>query len=193
MSETLSLNFSMPILSVQVSPDAKAGAERSGGASDAEVNEYIKQQAAVNLEQKKDEMTHVLAAMDKAAGEVKQAHEKAFSEYPGQIAKLSVEIAKRILSQSVDRGDYDIEEIIKKTLTVAPTSDNCVVKLNPVDMQKAQELLGEKPDSIAANIRFISDEGIGRAQCVLETPKGIVEYFIDDQLNRIAEAIGAVN
>ena len=193
MAETLSLNLSMPILSVQVSSNGEVGADEDGGASETEVNEYIRQQAAISLEQEKGEMRQVLATMDKAAEQVKQVHAKSFSEYPKQIAKLSVEIAKRILSKSVENGEYDIEEIIEKTLTVAPTNDDCVVKLNSVDMQKAQKLLGERPDSVVANVRLVSDDTVGPAECVLETPKGIVEYFIDDQLNRIAEAIGAVN
>ena len=44
-------------------------------------------------------------------------------------------------------------------------------------------------DNLKTHIRLEADPNIGRAECVLETDKGIVEYFIDDYLERIAKAI----
>ena len=52
-----------------------------------------------------------------------------------------------------------------------------------------QKALGEKPDGDLADVKFISDPKIGRAECLLESPKGIVESLINEHLDRISKAL----
>ena len=38
-------------------------------------------------------------------------------------------------------------------------------------------------------IKFVSDSNIGRAECLIETPKGIVESLIEKNLEQISKAL----
>jgi flagellar biosynthesis/type III secretory pathway protein FliH len=41
-------------------------------------------------------------------------------------------------------------------------------------------------------ISFVGDPNIGQAECVLETPKGIIESFINEHIERLGEALKKV-
>lgn len=118
-----------------------------------------------------------------------QFYDKLFVEHKEEIAKLSVEIARKVLSRQVQDGDYEIESIIKEALENAPTRQDVVVHLNPEDHTVLQKARQDEPDCDLAGIKFVSDPNIGRAECLLETPKGTVASLIDEHLERIGNAL----
>jgi flagellar biosynthesis/type III secretory pathway protein FliH len=118
-----------------------------------------------------------------------QFYDKLFAEHKEEIARLSVEIARKILAQQVQNGDYEIESIVTEALTNAPTRQEVVVHLNPEDLILCQKVQQDEPNGALADIKLISDPNIGRAECLLETPKGIVESLIDEHLERIGKAL----
>ncbi len=113
-----------------------------------------------------------------------------FSEHKEEIARLSVEIARKILMQKVSDGDYEIESIVKETLGHTPSRQDLVVHLNPDDLaecRKAQQQ--DEQGGALAGIQFVPDPNIGRAECLLESPKGIIKSLIDEHLERIGKAL----
>ena len=110
-------------------------------------------------------------------------------EHKDEIAKLSVEIARKVLMQKVENGDYEIESIVKEALNNAPTRQDLVVRLNPQDLEQLQKAQQEQPGGDLAGIKFVPDPDIGRAECLLESPKGIIESLIDKHLERVSEAL----
>ena len=91
------------------------------------------------------------------------------------------------MSQKVKDGDYQIESIVQEALNNAPARQNIVVRLNPQDLAKCQQL--QKSDSMLASVKLVADPGIGPAECVVETPKGKVESLIDGHLEQVARAL----
>ena len=91
--------------------------------------------------------------------------------------------------QKVEDGDYKIESIIKEAINNAPTRQDIVIHLNPEDLTECQKALKEEPDGALNDIKFVSDSNIGRAECLLESPKGIVESLINEHLERISKAL----
>jgi len=116
-------------------------------------------------------------------------YDKVFVEHKEEIAKLSVEIARKILMQKVEDGDYEIESIVKEALKNAPTHQDLVVHLNPEDLAECQKVQKEEPESDLAGVKFVSDPKIGRAECLLESPKGIIESLINEHLERVGKAL----
>lgn len=113
-----------------------------------------------------------------------------FREHREEIARLSVEIARKILMQKVDDRDYEIESIVKEALAHAPSRHDLVVHLNPDDLaqcRKAQQ--HDEQGGALAGIEFVPDPNIGRAECLLESPKGIIKSLIDENLERIGKAL----
>jgi flagellar assembly protein FliH len=143
--------------------------------------------AAAPVQQKENTAT-VCQALQEAVNKLNEQHENIFREHKEQIAKLSVEIARKILGQKVQEGDYAIEAIVQESLKNVPKREDVVVHLNPEDLseyQKAQEGTGEG----LACIKLVANASVGRAECLLETPKGVIESFINDQIERIGEAL----
>jgi flagellar biosynthesis/type III secretory pathway protein FliH len=67
------------------------------------------------------------------------------------------------------------------------------VHLNPEDLEKCQKAQQHEQSGVLAGIKLIPDPNIGRAECLLESPKGIIKSLIDDNLERIGKALGNVN
>jgi flagellar biosynthesis/type III secretory pathway protein FliH len=131
-----------------------------------------------------------LQALDAAAEKLCLIYEKMIVEHRQAIAKLSIEIARKILTQKVKDGDYKIESIVQEAINNAPARQNIVVRLNPQDFAKCQQM--QQADSMLASVKLVADPMIGAAECVVETPKGKVESLIDGHLEQVARALNKV-
>jgi len=140
----------------------------------------------------KAEIAQLCQTLNGLVGELNRFYEQVLAKHKEEIAKLSVEIAKKVLMQKVQKSDYQIESIVKEALKNAPARQQVLVHLNPQDLPQCQKLQQDDPDSAFAGIKFIADPSIGRAECLLETPKGIIKSFIDEHLERISEALAKV-
>jgi len=146
-------------------------------------------EAAGLQETEKENLATVCRALQEAVNKINRSQENIFDGYKGQIVKLSVEIARKILAQKIAKGDYEIESIIQEALKNAPTRQQVVVRLNPDDLAQLRKA---RQGGTAGDIEFVADVSIGRAQCVVETPKGIIESLIDEHLEQIGEMLKKV-
>jgi flagellar biosynthesis/type III secretory pathway protein FliH len=189
MPGTFTVSVGRPILSVQILTDSARGA---GLANDEGVRTgFDAEQAALirNLEKQKQELALLLSTLGELTVKLNDFYNKAFSEHKAEIAKLSLEIARKVIVQKVKKGDYEMESIIQEALNNAPTREDVVVRLNPQDLAGLQKMQQDKGSDVFAGIKFVGDSNIGRAECLLETPKGIIESLIDKHLEQIGKAL----
>lgn len=179
MSQTVTIQLERPIASAKLLDEA--GGEVQTASAESRQAELLAQQ--------KEGVAQVCQALQDAANKVNEFQEKLFKEHKEQIAKLSVEIARKILMQKVQEGDYAIESIVEEALKNAPTHQDLAVHLNPEDLAQCQKLQQEDATGTLAGVKLVSDPNIGRAECLLETPKGIIESLIDEHLERIGKAL----
>lgn len=142
-----------------------------------------------SLEAEKSALASVCRALQEAVDQVNRSREELFEKYKEQIVKLSVEIAGRILAQKTEKGDYEIESIVQEALSSAPCRQDLVVRLNPDDLAGFQKAQQGRADSDLGEVRFVADSGVGKAECVVETPKGIIQSLIGERLEQIAEML----
>ena len=140
------------------------------------------------LENQKQQYAEVLQTLEAVAAKLQLVYERAIVEHRQAIAKLAVEIARKILAQKVKDGEYQIESIIHEALNNSPTRQDIVVRLNPQDFTRCQQMQ-QQGEAAFAGIKFVADAGIGPAQCVVETPKGKVESLIDEHLEQVGRAL----
>lgn len=194
MSQTLTVNLNKPIISAKVLDDYAGGVGSkmsSSGRADSEANtEQILKQ---DLEAQKAVFSQACQTLNGVIAKFNQFCDKLYVEHREEIARLSVEIARKILMQKVENGDYEIESIIKEALKNAPGSQDVIVHLNPEDLEKCQKAQQDGPGGVLAGIKLIPDPNIGRAECLLESPKGIIKSLIDDNLERIGKALEKAN
>ena len=179
MSRTVTIRLEKSIASAKLQNGASGGATTaSAEAREAEL-----------LRLQKENLAEVCKVLQDAVNKVNEFQENLFKEHKEQIAKLSVEIARKILVQKVEEKDYAIEPIIEEALKNAPTPQDVVVHLNPEDLVEYQKVQQDGATGPLAGVKFVSDPNIGRAECLLETPKGIIESLIDERLERIGKAL----
>jgi len=138
------------------------------------------------------ELARLLEIVQGLAGGLHQLHEQTLVRHRTEIARLALEIARRILMCKVGKGDYEIQAIVEEALQRAPTRQNVVVRLHPEDVSRCQQLQQDTPRSPFAELEFRADGSIGRGECLVETPKGIVRSFLEEHLEHIGEALQKV-
>jgi flagellar biosynthesis/type III secretory pathway protein FliH len=194
MSQMLTINFSKPITSAKFLDDRTygdvgklSGSGREG--SEADDVQMLRQE----LDAQKNVFLQACQTLNDVISKLNQFYDKIFAERREEIARLSVEIARKILMQKVENGDYEIESIIKEALSKAPANQDVIVHLNPGDLEKCRKAQQDEPGGALSGIKLISDPNIGRAECMLESPKGIIKSLIDDNLDRIGKALEKAN
>jgi flagellar biosynthesis/type III secretory pathway protein FliH len=186
MSGPLTINLSRPITSARILGGEAEPIERKPeldkrGAESAQVNSQMEAQKAA-FAQSCQTLNSVINMLNQFCARV-------FAEHSEKIAKLSVEIARKILVQKVENGDYEIESIVKETLKNAPSHQDLIVHLNPDDLTQFEKVKQNGTGNAFAGIKFVPDQKIGRAECLLESPKGIIESLIDEHLEQIGRAL----
>jgi flagellar assembly protein FliH len=144
------------------------------------------------LARQRASLSQACQALQETVNKINEFQENIFKGHREQIAKLSAEIARKILAQKIQSGDYEIESIVQESLKNVPARQDVVVHLNPDDFAQCEQAQQAAGSSVLAGIKLIADPNIGRGECLLETPKGIIESFIDEQIERIGEALKKV-
>lgn len=198
MTQTLTISLVQPLATCRV-VGASGHDQPANGDAESEMSrieakelaalkaEQIKKMRAI--EEQEQNLTLLCATLDGVAGKLNDLYEQTLTQNRSDIAKLAVEIARKILGQRTQNGDYDIHAIIEEALKRAPTRQELVVRVNPEDLPRCQQLQQTKPDSPFAELSFVADHDVTRAGCLIETPKGVVRSFVEEHLNRIAEAL----
>ena len=174
--QTPTIVVDVPVLSTA----GDSGSEHSGYCIEAE------------LELQKREYAKAMQTLDAITEMLQFVYEKSIVEYRQHIAKLAVEIARKILVAKVKDGDYQIETIVAEALKNAPTQQEIVIRLNPKDLARYQQIQQDtKGQAIAESdgVKFVADPSIGPAECVVETPKGKIESLINEHLEQVERAL----
>ncbi|MCX5645668.1 MAG: FliH/SctL family protein [Phycisphaerae bacterium] len=144
------------------------------------------------LQEQRNKLARLLETVNGVAAGLHRSYEQMLASNHGEIAKLAVEIARKILMYKAGKGDYEIQAIVEEALQQAPTRQNVVVRLHPEDLPRCQQLQRENPQSPLAELEFTADGSLGRGECLVQTPKGIVQSFIEEHLERISGALQKV-
>jgi len=142
-----------------------------------------------DLEAQKSLYSEVCLTLEALITKLNQFYDEIFAGHKEEIARLSVEIARKILMQKIQDGDYEIESIVKETLKNAPTHQDLTAHLNPGDLAACQKAQQGDGGGTLAGVKLVADPNIGRAECVLESPKGVIKSLIDKHLEQIGKAL----
>lgn len=191
MSQIVTVNLNKPIASAKLLDDHVQSDDIQTPSPDVEESSAGATQIHLkDLEAQKAVFSQACQTLNGVIAKLNQFCENLYVGHREEIARLSVEIARKILMQKVENGDYEIESIIKEALKNAPGGQDVIVHLNPEDVEKCRKAQKDQPDIVLTGIKLIPDANIGRAECLLESPKGIIKLLIDDSLERIGKALG---
>lgn len=190
MLQTFTVHLDRPSSSVSIMKDYSiaAGAGQSGSEATnprATADRGLTQE----LEAEKAAYLQTCQTLNGVIEKLNQFCDTAFVAHKEEVAKLAVEIARKVLMRKVEDGDYEIESIVKEAIENAPSRDGLVVKLNPQDLSALQKAQQDNNGEILAGIKLVSDANISRAECIVESPKGVIESLIDGHLEQIGKAL----
>ncbi len=186
MSDTFAVEVINPIGSVTILDGPGSDSENHAAASVNATGTSVTPAESQNQKESYERACQTLLAV---AGKLNQFYDEMFTGHKDEIAKLSVEIARKVLMQKVENGEYEIEPIIKEAIKSSPSQQDLVVHLNPQDMAAYEKAMQENGDKAFAGIKFVSDQNIGPAECTLESPKGTIESKINEHLDQIAKTL----
>lgn len=184
MPQTLTIRLAGPVAAVRVI-DAQ---DLSRRVQQRECETRNKTSETENQKQLQ-ELGRLCALAGDIADKLRRLHEEAVASHRSDLARLAVEISRKILARRVGSGDYDIQAVIEEALKHTPTHQNILVRVNPQDLPQCQKLQQAGGGGPFAALEFVADRTIARADCVVETPKGIVKSFVEQHLERIVEAL----
>jgi flagellar assembly protein FliH len=144
------------------------------------------------IQSRKDRLNDLLSDFENIVETLSAMQSELFRRHKDDIINLAVEISRRILAHRIEQDDYKIQDVIKQALDDAPTQKDVIIRLNPKNYAQIEQLTKSSEKDFAKGATFVADASIAPAQCLLETPKGIVESFIDGHLDRISEALKGV-
>jgi len=189
MAKSFSVNLAVPITGAKILPNyvrpAGVAMSPSFAAEQKAITEELKAQRKLYGE--------VCQMLQGAANKLNNFYEEMFSAHKEEIARLSLEIARKVLMQKVSDGDYEIETIIEEALKSSPGSNDIVVHLNSEDLASYEKSLSDGEGCEFEGIKFVADSSIGKAECMIESPKGTIESRINGHLEQIGKSlIGSV-
>ena len=202
MPEALTIHLARPITAVAAPKVMSASATLEDESESAETQGMQEQLAAAQeatqhqklreIEAQKAELARSCETVGAIAAKLDRLYQDTLGQNRADIARLAVEIARKILMHKTSQGDYDIQAIVEEALKRAPSRQEITVRLNPEDLPQCQQLQQAHPDSPLAEVNFVADWTIARADCLVETPKGVVKSFVEEHLERIGEALAKV-
>lgn len=192
MCPTPTINLMRPIAAAYIVPELQGRTAEDGGQVEPAVANPSSEDQRRESQPQTEDLTRLVAALNEITDSLHRLHERTVASHPAEIARLAVEIARRILKHQVDQGDYEIQAIVEEAIRQSPTRQNVVIHLNPDDLALCRELQRQDSQNPFAGLEFTADESVGRGECLVETPKGIVKSFMEEHLERISEALQKV-
>ena len=187
MPDTLTVNLDRPVKSVGILHGDRVDASSSVSMTPADDAERIR--LMEDLQTQKNRYGEVYLMLQGVAGKLNRFYDEAVVGHRAEIAGLSVEIARKILTKKVSDGDYEIEAIVREALENTPSHDGIVIHVNSQDLAACQKVWGDEGSGEMAGVKFVADQDIGRAECVLESPKGVIKSLIEEHLEQIGKAL----
>ena len=177
MAAPTSLKLNIPIGSVQVLDEATLQKAAQAKA------------AAQEAERTRAQLSQVCAALTQAVTELQQRQAAFFASQKEHIVRLSLEIAAKILAKEIADGHYAIETIVLDALQSAPPAKHTLIRLHPDDLKVFEKAAAELGLSLPPHTELAPDWSVNRAECVIESELGTVEYLIDEHLRQIGQAL----
>jgi flagellar assembly protein FliH len=141
----------------------------------------------------KRKLDQLSKALDKAVEQIDTYGQNLFVIHRDKIVHLAVQIAARILAREIEEGHYEMENILTQAIAHAPLGQAVEIHLNPEDLKTCEAWLENEQTALSHEVKLTADGSVPRAECIVLTPEGIMEYRINEHLKQIESAMTKQN
>ncbi|MEZ5973439.1 MAG: FliH/SctL family protein [Planctomycetota bacterium] len=122
--------------------------------------------------------------LQEAADRLDAAREQALDQLAGTAVELAVEIARQLLQVELQAGNYDLERIVRSSLSHSGLGrGNAVVHVSPEDMDRLAHVTFRKGTEIEA------DAKLSMGDVHVQSPRGLLVREVDACLETIREQL----
>lgn len=134
-----------------------------------------------------------LTELERQAAEIDAAREAFLHQATGELVRLSVTIAERILTRQLTLAPELVVEMIRAGLARIHEREKVTIHLHPEDVPRVRqalpELSGEDEGERRREIYLEDDLRVGRGGAMLETPDGSYDLRLPSQLDVVRQAL----
>ncbi|MCD4823831.1 MAG: hypothetical protein K8S55_04440 [Phycisphaerae bacterium] len=190
MVQPVTLRISMPLGQVGViGAEEEKTPEQEMEAMQAEFDARL-QQARQGMELERAQLVRSGEALAAAGLGIEELRGQLIEEIKRAAVDLAMTIARKVLAQRVEAGDFDIDPIVAEAIGNLPPQGEIVVRLSGGDLKRCG-LASQAKDAVGGRIRFVADPGVSPGGCVVESVEGRVESSVVDSLEQVGKTIGA--
>ena len=146
------------------------------------------QQARQGVEIERAQVVRSGEALAAAGLQVEELRGQLIEEMKQAAVDLAMTIARKVLAQRVEAGDFDIDPIVAEAIGNLPPHGEIVVRLSGGDLERCG-LAGQAKETVGGRIRFVADQGVSPGGCVVESVEGRVESSVEDSLERVEKTL----
>ncbi|WP_010582712.1 FliH/SctL family protein [Schlesneria paludicola] len=171
-----------------------AGEARTSGLDEGmrEATEAIHRQASEIAEtQITEQLSTALPALQNAAALLREERDRWIQRWEQTAVRISVAIAEKLLQRQLESRPGDAKEMIAAALRLAVGQPQLTIHLNSADLG----ILGDRAVQVVQSLTacgettIVSDAGMTRGGCRIETRHGEIDATIETMLGRIADEL----
>jgi flagellar assembly protein FliH len=102
-----------------------------------------------------------------------------------EVAKLAIEVAKKIIYREIQVDPNIIQTLIRVTLANVAAKNPVTVRVNPIDFNYISERQAEQSQTEARNISIVPDKSIERGGCLVETDCGDIDARLEEKFREV--------
>ena len=120
----------------------------------------------------------------------REQRSQALHEIEGEVLKLAIKIAEKIIGREVETDETVRGEIVLTALRQARQQEMLTVRVNAADLPLVEKMRG-KIDSFgrAQYLDVIADQSVGAGGCLIESASGTIDARLETQLRVLEKAM----
>lgn len=121
--------------------------------------------------------------------ELNLKYETLFETIEKEVAKLSVNIAEKIILLELDRNDQCFKNIVANAVSKLKNDENAAVRISREDYDRFSGEINSLLSQYEVDIALIRDENLQSGSCIVETSKGLIDASVNTQIKAVASGI----
>jgi flagellar assembly protein FliH len=128
--------------------------------------------------------------LEKSLSEFDQLQKRIFADAEKQVAKLALEIAKKIVRREVRIDEQIVMAMIKVAMSYVSDARKLKVRVNPADLKtiRTNPSRGADFESSAPPPEWVADPAIERGGFIIESDSGMVDGRLGQQFQEIEKS-----
>lgn len=132
-----------------------------------------------------------LAQWDEARVALLRAREAADARYEGELVRLSVRIAEKIIGEELRTRPETVVDIVRECLRGIRNQQNLTVRVSPGEREEVQRQVASLHSAIAlgGSLQVVADPAVLTGGCIVESERGIVDARLQTQLGLLEDVL----